>query len=68
MTAPDRFAELLADFELSSSQSGISRTSAGKPLLLALTYLRNNDPNNTETTLNSFESQMPPLPGSPCMQ
>jgi hypothetical protein len=68
MTAPDRFAELLADFELSSSQSGISRTSAGKPLQLALTYLRNNAPNNTETTLNSFESQMPPLPGSPCMQ
>ena len=60
MTAPDRFAELLTDFELSSSQSGISRTSAGKPLLLALTYLRNNDPNNIETTLNSFESQVPP--------
>jgi tetratricopeptide (TPR) repeat protein len=59
MTVPDRLIELLTDFELACSRCGISRTSAGKPLLLALTHLRNNAPNNAETALNSFESQMP---------
>jgi type III protein arginine methyltransferase len=59
MAVPDHLAELLADFELASSQSGISRTSAGKPLLLALAHLRNNAPDEAETALNGFESQMP---------
>ena len=52
MTSPDRLAELLADFELASSQSGIGRISAGKPLLLALTHLRNNAPDDAEIALN----------------
>jgi len=59
MTSPDRLAELLADFELASSQSGIGRISAGKPLLLALTHLRNNAPDDAEIALNSVDSQMP---------
>jgi type III protein arginine methyltransferase len=58
MAVPDRLTELLADFELASSQSGTSRTPAGKPLLLALTHLRNNALNDAETALNSFESHM----------
>lgn len=55
----DRLTGLLADFELALSQSGISRTSAGKPLLQALTHLRENALPEAETALNQFESAVP---------
>jgi hypothetical protein len=61
MAVTDRLAELLADFELATNQSGISRTTAGKPLLLTLTHLRNNAPNDAEAMKAKC-----PLPGSPC--
>ncbi|NKB20797.1 MAG: tetratricopeptide repeat protein [Alphaproteobacteria bacterium] len=58
MTASDRLFELLANFEVAVSQSGVARTAGGKSLLSALTHLSDGALNEADAALSEFEGDM----------
>ncbi len=52
-------AQLLSDFELAVSQSGVGRTQAGNILQLALADIQKNDLDAAESSLKNFNGQLP---------